>query len=207
MKSTDPRADFVLGNARRLIVVATRCAWSFGAAEGLNDVLAWRFDQHGEWRQPVAVLHRDALLMAALNVSILLDADPTAVSFQTVYHALKEPAVQAALLQTLDANPGADVFTPTRTDMIGTYLQTYTEVDWHVHGRLVHLRNLGIAHLTLDRLRRSITLDELRTMVAIVTQLASTMQQLLQTNTAFHENMVQECREQVKRVVNHGPAS
>ena len=91
MKSTDPRADFILTNASRLVVVATRCAWSFGAAEGLNDVLASRSDPHGEWRQPISVLHRDALLMAALRVSILLDADPKAVSFQTVYHALKKP--------------------------------------------------------------------------------------------------------------------
>jgi hypothetical protein len=205
MKSTDARADFVLGSAPRLIVVATRCAWSFGAAEGLNDVLASRPDQHGEWRQPVSVLHRDTLLMAALRVSILLDADSKAVSFQTIYHALKEPAVQAALLQTLDAKHGLDVFNPTRADLIGTYLQTYKEVDWKAHGRLVHLRNLGIAHLTLDLLKKSVTLAELRTMVAVVTCLADTLQHLLQTDTAFHGNMVEESSDQVKRLINHGP--
>jgi hypothetical protein len=204
---TDPRADFILRNASRLIMVATRCAWSFGAAEGLNDLLTSPTDPHGEWRQPVSVLHRDALLMAALRVSVLLDAHPGVVSFQTVYHALKEPAVQAALLQELDANHATDVFTPTRTDLIGRYIQTYGEIDWSVHGRLVHLRNLDIAHLTLDKLKKSITLSELRTMVEVVTRLASTMQHLFQTDTAFHGDMVGECRDQVKRVVNHGPVS
>jgi len=204
---TDPRADFILRNASRLIMVATRCAWSFGAAEGLNDLLTSPTDPDGEWRQPVSVLHRDALLMAALRVAVLLDADPRVVSFQTVYHALKEPAVQAALLQKLDANYPTDVFTPTRKDLIGRYIQTYGEIDWSVHGRLVHLRNLDIAHLTLDKLKKSITLSELRTMVEVVTRLASTMQHLFQTDTAFHGDMVEECRDQVKRVVNHGPVS
>jgi hypothetical protein len=204
MKSTDPRVDFVFANASRLIVVATRCAWSFGAAEGLNDVLVSRPDQQGEWRQPVSVLQRDALLMAALRVSLLLDADPKVVSFQTVYHSLKETAVQAALLQALDAKRGPDVVTPTRAALIGTYLKTYGEIDWNVYGRLVHFRNLGIAHLTLDQLTKSVTFAELRTMVEVVTRLASTMQHLLQTETAFHDNMVEECSDQVKRVINHG---
>src|SRR5262245_42168215 len=62
-------ADQLLDGASRLIVVATRCAWSFGAADGLNDILTSRPDPHGEWRQPVSVLNRDALLMAALRVS------------------------------------------------------------------------------------------------------------------------------------------
>jgi hypothetical protein len=204
MKSTDPRVDFVFANASRLIVVATRCAWSFGAAEGLNDVLISRPDQQGEWRQPVSVLQRDALLMAALRVSLLLDADPKAVSFQTVYHSLKETTVQAALLHALDAKRGPDVVTPTRADLIGTYLKTYGEIDWNVHRRLVHFRNLGIAHLTLDQLTKSVTFAELRTMVEVVTRLASTMQHLLQTETAFHYNMVEECSDQVKRVINRG---
>jgi hypothetical protein len=72
MKPTDPRADFVLAIAPRLIVVATRCAWSFGAGDGLEDVLTSRTDPHGEWRHPISVLQRDALLMAVMRVSVLL---------------------------------------------------------------------------------------------------------------------------------------
>jgi hypothetical protein len=37
----------------------------------------------------------------------------------------------------------------------------------------------------------------------VVTRLASTMQHLLQTDTAFHDNMVEGCSDQVKRVINY----
>ena len=113
--TTDPRVDFILQNASRLITVATRCAWSFGAADGLNDVLTSPTAPTGEWRQPVSVLHRDSLLMAALRVAILLDADTTVVSFQTVYRALKEPAVQTALLK--ERRPGAALMSSRRRGM------------------------------------------------------------------------------------------
>jgi hypothetical protein len=207
MTSTESRTDFILANASRLVVVATRCAWSFGAADGLNDILASRSDVNDEWRQPISVLHRDALLMAALRVSILLDADPKTVSFQTVYHGLKDPSVQAALLQVLDTKRGPDVFTPTRTELIGAYLQTYRKINWNVHGRLVHFRNLDIAHLTLDQLTKSVTFSELRTLVEVVSRLASTMQHLLQTDTAFHDDMIEECRDKVKRLIDSIPES
>jgi len=65
--------------------------------------------------------------MAALRVAILLDADTTVVSFQTVYRALKEPAVQTALLKELEARRGLDVFTPTRDEITAEYLRTYRE--------------------------------------------------------------------------------
>ena len=107
-------------------------------------------------------------------------------------------------MRALDTKRGPDVFTPTRADLIETYLQTYREIDWNVHSRLVHFRNLGIAHLALDQLTKSVTLSELRTLVEVVTRLACTTQHLLQTDTTFHEDMVQECSDQVKRAVNCG---
>ncbi|MEH2497890.1 hypothetical protein V1294_004369 [Bradyrhizobium sp. AZCC 1678] len=199
--TTDPRVDFILQNAGRLITVATRCAWSFGAADGLNDVLTAPTAPTGEWRQPVSVLHRDSLLMAALRVAILLDADATVVSFQTLYHGLKEPAVQAALLKALEARRGLDVFTPTRVEIIAEYLRTYREIDWNAHGRLTHFRNMGIAHLTVAELKKSVTIAELRTMVGIISRLAVALQHFVQTDTAFRDDMADECRDQVKRVI------
>jgi hypothetical protein len=41
-----------------------------------------------DWHQAVAGFHRDTLLMAALRLAILLDADDRVVSFQAVYHRL-----------------------------------------------------------------------------------------------------------------------
>jgi hypothetical protein len=167
----------------------------------LNDVLTSPADPHGEWRQPVSVLHRDALLMAALRVAMLLDADPKAVSFQTFYHDLKDPNVQTALLQELESQRGPDVFNPTRAELIAEYLRTYGGIDWNVHSRLTHFRNLGIAHLTLDQLKKSVTIAELRTLVEIVTHLAGNLQHLIGTDMAFHDDMAAECRDQVERLI------
>ncbi|MES5485956.1 hypothetical protein QMZ05_24650 [Bradyrhizobium sp. INPA03-11B] len=200
---SDPRADFVLQNASRLVTVATRCAWSFGAADALNGTLL-NNDPGGHWRQAVSVLHRDTLLMAALRVAILLDADRNVVSLQTVYHSLMEPDVRTALLQELETRRGPDVFSPSRAERIDGYLRTYREIDWNVHGRLTHFRNLGIAHLTLTQLTKSITIAELRTLVAIVARLANALQNLAGTETAFREDMAKECRDEVERLITTG---
>jgi hypothetical protein len=47
--------------------------------------------------------------------------------------------------------------------------------------------------------------SELRTMVEIIVRLALTLQNLLQTNTAFHPSMADESKAQVKRVIKTGP--
>src|SRR5258708_17568221 len=132
-------AGFILANADRLITVASRCVFSFGAGDGLNDLLLLPGDPHGEWRQPIAVLHRDALMMAALRVSILLDRDDQMVSFQAVHRLFQDPSVVAALLQALEDGHGQDVLLPSRTDLIEEFRQIYGEIDWKMHGRLVHL--------------------------------------------------------------------
>jgi hypothetical protein len=75
---SNPGAEYILAHAHRLVTVATRCASSFGAADGLNDLLRTLDDPHGDWRDPVSVLHRDALMMVVLRVSILLDRDDRA---------------------------------------------------------------------------------------------------------------------------------
>jgi hypothetical protein len=199
---SNPRATFILQNASRLITVATRCAWSFGAADGLNDLLQSPTDLQGDWRQPLSVLHRDAMLMAALRVEVLLDADSSVVSFQTVYHGLKEPAVQVDLLEAIEAKRGPDVFSPARPELIEQYLRTYREIDWNAHGRLTHFRNFDIAHLLRDPRSKSVTIAELRMMVGIVSRLAGTLQHLVQTDTAFRDDMTEECRDQVKRAVS-----
>jgi hypothetical protein len=93
------------------------------------------------------------------------------------------------------------VFDPSRAELIEDYLRAYAEIDWKVHGRLVHYRNLGIAHLSLTELTKSITIAEQRALVGIVSHLASALQTLVQTDTAFHPHMADECRAQVMRVI------
>jgi hypothetical protein len=192
---SDPGADFILAHADRIITVATRCVFSFGSADGLNDLLLTPDDPHGDWRQPMSVLHRDALMMAALRVSILLDRDDQMVSFQAIHRLLKDPDVVSALFQSLEDRDGPDVLEPSRTELIEEFRQIYGEIDWKVHGRLVHLRNLGIAHLTPEEMTKSISFSELRTLVEFVSRLTATLQHLCQTQTAFSIDFLDEYRE------------
>jgi hypothetical protein len=194
-------AGFILDNAHRLITVASRCVFSFGSGDGLNDLLLLPDDPHGEWRQPIAVLHRDALMMAALRVSILLDRDDQMVSFQAVYRLLKDPNVMTGLLQTLEDRHGPDILSPSRTELIDEFRHTYQKIDWKVHGRLVHLRNRGIAHLTPEEMKHSVTMSELRTLVEIVSQLTAILQQLCQSQMAFNAHMLEEYRDLAKNVI------
>jgi hypothetical protein len=195
----DSNAKFILSHAPRLVTVATRCAFSFGSGDGLNDLLQARDDLHGEWRDPVSVLHRDALLMAVLRVSILLDRD--GVSFQAVHRLLKDPEVVAALLQALDESRGPDVYEPSRPELIEDFRKIYGEIDWKVHGRLAHFRNLGIAHLTVEEVTKSVTFAELRTLVKIVSRLAATLQRLCATQTAFRTDISEEYRGMARRMM------
>lgn len=194
-------AGFILANAERIITVASRCVFSFGSGEGLNDLLLLPDDPHGEWRQPIAVLHRDALMMAALRVSILLDRDDQMVSLQAVHRLLKDPVVVTSLLQTLEDRHGSDDLPPSRTDLIEEFRQTYQKIDWKAHGRLVHLRNRGIAHLTPEEMKKSVTMSELRTLVEIVIRLTAILQHLCQSKTAFNAYMLEEYRDLAKKVI------
>ena len=208
MSAIDPDVEFILGNADRLITVTVRCVISFGLADGLNDkLLATPADRCDDWHQAVVGFHRDTLLMAALRAAVLLDADQRVVSFQAVYHRLKTPSVQTGLLQVLEERHGSNDIPPSRTELIEEFRQTYNQIDWKVHGRLTHLRNRAIAHLTHEKMLKSVALGELRTLVAIISQLATTLRDLCQSQLAFHADMLKEYRELAKKVIRKDPGT
>lgn len=196
-------AGFILANADRLITVASRCVFSFGTGDGLNDLLLLSDDPHGDWRKPLAVLHRDTLMMTALRVSILLDRDDQMVSFQGIHRLLKDPDAVANLLQSLEDRHGTDVLPPSRIDLIEEFCHTYGTIDWKVHGRLVHFRNLGIAHLTPEEMKKSVTMSELRKLVGIVSSLTATLQHLCQSQTVFNTYLLEEYRDLAKQVIGN----
>ena len=194
---------FILDNADRLITVASRCVFSFGSGDGLNDLLLLPDDPHGEWRQPIAVLHRDAFMMAALQVSILLDRDAQMVSFQAVHRLLKDRKVITGLLETLEDRHGPDVFTPSRTELIEEFRLTYQKIDWKVHGRLVHLRNGDLQGRPHPEEIETVG-NHVRTpehLVEIVSQLTAILQHLCQSQMAFNAHMLEEYRDLAKNVI------
>jgi len=124
------------------------------------------------------------------------------LSFQSVHRLQKDSSVLAALLQALEDRRGPDVLLPpSRTDLIEEFRQIYGEIDWKVHGRLVHLRNLGIAHLTPEEMTKSVTFNELRTLVQIISRLTSNLQHLCQTQTAFRPDMLNEYRNLARKAM------
>jgi hypothetical protein len=104
-------------------------------------------------------------------------------------------------LLALEGRRGPDVFEPSRTALIEEWRKIYGEIDWNVHGRLVHLRNRGIAHLTPEEMTKSVTMAEIRMLVGIVSRLTATLQHLCQTATAFRIDISDEYRKMARKTM------
>jgi hypothetical protein len=191
--------DFILDNAERLIKLTALCVISSRMAAGLDQILD-ATPRRDDWHQAVIGLRDDSVLMAVIRAYSLLDKEPNKVSFQAIYRSLETVAVQADLLNVLEERFGYDVF-ENRPGLIEEFLRTYREINWDVHGRLMHLRNLGIAHLTLSKVRKSLTFDELNTLIDILSRLAAMLQHLCQTQTAFRADDLDEYRELAKKAI------
>lgn len=203
----DPDVDFILKNADRLVTVTFRCVVSFGLSDGLNEILlATRADRREDWHQAVVGFHRDTLLMAALRLAILLDKNNRVVSFQKIYDRLETPSVRKGLLQALDERHGPDVFSPSRTEQIEEFLRTYNQIDRNAYVRLKNLRNRGIAHLTPEEMLETVTLAEIRTMVEIISQLATTLHSLCPSQIAFRADILDKYRELARKAIKKASA-
>ena len=112
------------------------------------------------------------------------------VSFQKVYDRLEKPSVREGLLRALEERHGPDVFSPSRTEHIEEFLQTYNQINCDAYGRLKNLRDRGIAHMTPEEMLETVTLDEIRTMVGIVRQLASTLRNLCPSQIVLRADML-----------------
>ena len=203
MSITDPDVDFILKNVDRLLTVTFRCIVSFGLSDGLNErLLATSADRRNDWHQAIVGFHRDTLLMAALRLAVLLDKkNRRVVSFQKVYDRLEKPSVREGLLRALEERHGPDVFSPSRTEHIEEFLQTYNQINCDAYGRLKNLRDRGIAHLTPEEMLETVTLDEIRTMVGIVRQLASTLRNLCPSQIVLRADMLDTYRDLAKKAI------
>jgi hypothetical protein len=101
------------------------------------------------------------------------DRDDRMVTYQTVHKCLTRPKVLDALVRYMrnDPSQSANIENDVRHS-VDQFYRTYEGIDWKLHGRLKHLRNLGIAHLSQTRQTKSITQDELRGLVLLVKRLS-----------------------------------
>jgi hypothetical protein len=119
--------------------------------------------------------------MTVVRLVLLLDADDGTDSFQTVYRCLSRPEVVDALVRQV----GEDHWEPSIAEerlrrSVTEFLRLYGTIGWELHGRLVHFRNLGIAHLG-GQLRKRVTHAELRELVHLVRGLAACLEPLTES--------------------------
>src|ERR1017187_5329318 len=91
---------FILNNAPRLIKVAAATAISFALWEGVNRALL-ESENNTDRREIAAGYRSDCAFTAVSRLFLLLDRNPSQVSFQTIYTKLQSEAVVATLLERL----------------------------------------------------------------------------------------------------------
>jgi hypothetical protein len=175
--------EYILTNAPRLMKVAAATAISFALWQGVNRALL-EIENESDRREIAAGYRGDCAFNLVTRLSLLLDSNLNQVSFQTLYHKLKSETVAASLLKELDDNE----FSTCRTielanDAIQLFLQTYRSIDWQdLHGRLVHFRNRGVAHLTPHKIEKRVTYAELKTLSLAVTIMGECMEPFAKGN-------------------------
>jgi hypothetical protein len=181
--------DFILTNASRLMNVASVTAISFALWHGVNRALLECTDET-DVREIAAGYRGDCAFTAVTRLVLLLDRDPKQVSFQTLYSRLQSEAVVTALLERVD-----DEFsTPsTFSDAVERFLLAYRSIDWQdLHGRLVHFRNRGIAHLTPHKIERRVTYAEIESLSRSVTIMGECMEPFAKDGIPLREEEIRE---------------
>ena len=167
LSATDA-ADELARHSPKLREFTTQAAVALGAWMGANDAIQ-ECRRRGISLDPVVGIYSsESALMAVLRVYALFDRDPSKVSYQRVHAYLKRDDVKEELCRRAAANlvPSERV-----GELIHLFRETYGLMKWEVHGRLMHLRNVGLAHLTEQDVRRGITFDELERLVTLACHL------------------------------------
>jgi hypothetical protein len=127
------------------------------------------------------------------RLSLLLDRDPKLVSFQTLYTKLQSETVVTLLLKRLDDNE----FSISRTaelakDPSNAFCKP-TSIDWRgLHGRLVHFRNRGVAHLTPQKIEKRVSYAELKTLSLAVAIMGECMVPFAKDDVPVREDEIKE---------------
>lgn len=159
--------------------VAAATAISFALWDGVNRALL-ETDTNTDRREIASGYRGDCAFTAVSRLFLLLDRDPKLVSFQTLYQKLQSDAVVDAVVGTLDEG---DFSTCKRAelvkDAIKRFQEAYRSLDWEdLHGRLVHFRNRGVAHLTPQKIEKRVTYAELKTLAMAVATMGECMEPL-----------------------------
>src|SRR5262249_32265597 len=150
--------------APRLVNVTSRTVISYALHLGANQILLETSDDHGV-REIISGYRADAAAITVIRLCALLDRDASRVSVQSVYRFLDESEnLEAVAVHVRQQKCVIDVRREERAarTAISRFLDAYRGIDWKdMHGRLVHFRNTGVAHITFDEIQKRITYNEL----------------------------------------------
>ena len=192
-KRVQSDVEFILTNAPRLMNVASATAISFALWHGVNRALLEN-DNETDRREIASGYSGDCAFTAVTRLCLLLDRNPNHVSFQTLYARLLSDAVVTLLLTKFDED---SFWTLSDTEhvqhSVQRFLQTYRSLDWQdLHGRLVHFRNRGIAHLTPQKIEKRVTYAELESLARAVAIMGECMEPFAKDAVPLREEEIKE---------------
>lgn len=192
-----PDVKFVLDNAPRLIKVIGTTAISHSLWDGANRALLKHREQ--TYHHQIAVGYcGDCSLIVVSRLALLLDSDTKMVSLQSIYFRLKSDATVRRLIECLKD----DSLMPEKTAedaeySIRRFLKVYRSLDWKdLHGRLVHFRNRGVAHLTPEKIGKRVTYRELRSLVIACIKMGECLTAFCKNEVCFREDELKEWSDQ-----------
>ncbi len=200
--SWDSDIDFVVSGTPRLAKVAVLAAMAYGLAAGANKALL-EAETSGvdglavdTWQQAVLGYRHNCLMMTTIDINALFDGAPDAVSFQAVYSRMKNTAMRGAMIEKLFPTDSLSRILdwPAPIRSLDAFFSTYQAIDWALLGRLKHFRNLGVAHLLEKQYFKSITYDELGTLVELALSLARNLQGCCGWSIPIREDEVEEAK-------------
>jgi hypothetical protein len=153
-----------------------------------------------DYREIAEHYRRECECMTANRLVELLDRDDRTDSFQSVYRHLQYPEVVDALVrQVCDDHWEPEIAEECLRHSVNEFLRIYGTISWALHRRLVHFRNLGIAHLGAE-LRERPTYDELRDLVRLVRDLAACLEPLDRAITPVRDDELLDRTRKAKRM-------
>jgi hypothetical protein len=184
---------YILDSAPRLLNVAGATAISFALGQGVNRALL-ETDLNTDRREIASGYRGDCAFTAVSRLSLLLDRDPSLVSFQPIYTKLQSDATVTLLVEVIseDSIFPSSVAAEAR-EAIKRFLKIYRSIDWQdLHGRLVHFRNRGIAHLTPQKIEKRVTYAEVETLARAVAIMGECMVPFVKDAVPLREDEIEE---------------
>jgi hypothetical protein len=173
--------------------VAAATAISFALWHGVNRALL-ESDNNTDRREIASGYRGDCAFTAVTRLFLLLDRNPNQVSFQTLYTRLQSDAVVMLLLSSLDEGPFWTISDTEHVQhSVQRFLQTYRSMDWQdLHGRLVHFRNRGVAHLTPQKIEKRVTYAEVESLARAVAIMGECMEPFAKDAVPLREEEIKE---------------